>query len=1642
MASFFRPSSSPHPRPSPRIPSFRPSAPPASPQGLTFADFPDPNNRRVSRTDIDFEQALRMDSTVMLTEGRDVNALGAGALTTPPPLPSFRSDLNSSSPSSSHRGPSSHSRSYHKQSGHPPTPIIVPPTPDERPDHAAAPVAPPSRCFSPFDQSYDVDDHDLQTKRRSMFRSPGTSSSPDLAALVRKARERGGIVNPSPDGLPGFRLEESADADNSVPHASSSRAAYHLAPGPSEHHRLKPSSSSSSLYSIVSSPSHSTVKRRPSTEELPDLSTSPSPSNASRTMKAKTAKAEKVLGVTGGFNGSSAGSSPDRSMSKTVGREAGKGKLKTQTRAFFGKMLGHTVREKSSKGDSHSMPNSPKPQVSPPLMSAFDHPPPQPFGRSPMPPGYQVIPMDVFTSPPTSHKRRSRSKTTDKPLPPIQHPPSDDEGDIVLFRTDSMPTDPPDKGPVARLRQNPNAKSGALRRRSLSVGDLKTTRSFGVPGSSQRTSSDLDKPMPETPQSDEMRNSSEGPRSSISGSPLRDWDIAMKGILKSDFSREFTGLTTPPSPSQPSPSSRPQTADVLMRSLDPEPQAGSAASRLRRARSNTTDAAHPAAPSPLRAPPLVPQRSTPHLGAPSAARSLEIDRSQFQNFGDAFPPPPTTSIGLGRPSFARRPSTGGPPLPPGTTKTTDSGIILNFTPRTSSLRHGGRPTVTASTFASANPRVASLRTQSRTGQSSTSSSTKSRKHADSGLGSGSHFRDAAGIWTSGTSSVHESPQLRIQSHSAASSSEPALVPVPPSAYGRPSVDDEHLMHPGRSTIRLVSSPHTSEVPLSPISSRRTPETSTDDLPLSRYSLPPVRTGSIRGDDIDSRGKELAAKCWAEDDTFLTQEKIAEWLGGIGEINKIALQYYVDYFDFANMRLDAAFRHLVSKLYLKAETQQVDRILYEFSRRYWECNPGTVYGSIDVIHAVTYSLLLLNTDLHVADLASHMSRNQFLRNTMATIHAQQERQEMPRPTSPDSVHEDEDGVHGIGSEGTESISDSAPSTVRSRSKRSESVTSWQSITKDVLPLGADQSSPQLSAPSKPSSKNPPASPSPAGESEPRTFGRSSFNLPSYGTNGKSWDSEIEAVLKEMYTAVKNQQILMPQLTVGRTSMSSLSPQVVLRARSQRSFNGQPDRLTTLKRGSIRGLQTLLGNQSPYGSNSSGSVDGRISPSPSFATSVGDGLSAASSTLFAPTLGFASNLSHTIIKEAQEDDTHSLGSANTASTSVSITDEELALLGAPWAKEGMLQRKQYWESTGKRAKGKSWMSVFVVIQKGELSMFTFGDGGGSGFSGGSIGGGNWLSNAQPVGKVLLAHALAHSLPPPGYNRNRPYCFVLTLSNGGVYFFQAGTEDLVNEWVSTCNYWAARQSKEPLSGGVSNMEYGWNRIADALQSEDSELPRALKGTADDSMSIRSHRSKLTKRNWPDGSPHGTGRGHGFTLDRAFVNEWKAPMPPTIASTHDEEAQMEALQKQASSLKQELEKHNELHQLMLTLYQPRSANTTKALANWERKSQYLLTEIVKYDHYVDSLRTAMTLRLKRRGDKVLEQALSGSPTRTRHGEENTTANSERSGVGKLSIGMKSNAAFNQEDTIQETEEPVTPVPSVTTFAASHRRERAEHNN
>ncbi|KAJ6564225.1 hypothetical protein B0H19DRAFT_849534, partial [Mycena capillaripes] len=68
----------------------------------------------------------------------------------------------------------------------------------------------------------------------------------------------------------------------------------------------------------------------------------------------------------------------------------------------------------------------------------------------------------------------------------------------------------------------------------------------------------------------------------------------------------------------------------------------------------------------------------------------------------------------------------------------------------------------------------------------------------------------------------------------------------------------------------------------------------------------------------------------------------------------------------------------------------------------------------------------------------------------------------------------------------------------------------------------------------------------------------------------------------------------------------------------------------------------------------------------------------------------------------------------------------------------------------------------------------------------------------------------------------------------------------------------------------------------------------------------------------------------------------------------QLEVFRRHVASMKRHLKQHNEYREPMAALDQPRSPNAIKAQSNWEKKSQYLLAEIVKYDSYIDSLQTA----------------------------------------------------------------------------------------
>lgn len=114
-------------------------------------------------------------------------------------------------------------------------------------------------------------------------------------------------------------------------------------------------------------------------------------------------------------------------------------------------------------------------------------------------------------------------------------------------------------------------------------------------------------------------------------------------------------------------------------------------------------------------------------------------------------------------------------------------------------------------------------------------------------------------------------RLRVLHRSTASSSEPSLIPPPDEASSR-------VCKPVVPFIQVGSLLNTRT---SSVASPRT--TSQQDLasPESthfRTSPTPIITGDD-SEDMETRGKDMASRCWNENEDFLAKEKIAEWLGG-------------------------------------------------------------------------------------------------------------------------------------------------------------------------------------------------------------------------------------------------------------------------------------------------------------------------------------------------------------------------------------------------------------------------------------------------------------------------------------------------------------------------------------------------------------------------------------------------------------------------------------------------------------------------------------------------------------------------------------------------------------------------------------------
>uniref|UniRef100_A0A674BD09 PH and SEC7 domain-containing protein 1-like n=1 Tax=Salmo trutta TaxID=8032 RepID=A0A674BD09_SALTR len=132
-----------------------------------------------------------------------------------------------------------------------------------------------------------------------------------------------------------------------------------------------------------------------------------------------------------------------------------------------------------------------------------------------------------------------------------------------------------------------------------------------------------------------------------------------------------------------------------------------------------------------------------------------------------------------------------------------------------------------------------------------------------------------------------------------------------------------------------------------------------------------------GNKADLQAAKRLAKRLFNLDGFRKSD-VARHLSKNNEFSRMVAEEYLSYFNFSGLTIDQALRAFLREFALMGETQERERVLAHFSRRYLQCNPNAI-PSEDSVHTLTCALMLLNTDLHGHNIGKKMSILQFIGN---------------------------------------------------------------------------------------------------------------------------------------------------------------------------------------------------------------------------------------------------------------------------------------------------------------------------------------------------------------------------------------------------------------------------------------------------------------------------------------------------------------------------------------------------------------------------------------------------------------------------------------------------------------------------------------
>ncbi|XP_050609209.1 PH and SEC7 domain-containing protein 4 isoform X1 [Macaca thibetana thibetana] len=177
--------------------------------------------------------------------------------------------------------------------------------------------------------------------------------------------------------------------------------------------------------------------------------------------------------------------------------------------------------------------------------------------------------------------------------------------------------------------------------------------------------------------------------------------------------------------------------------------------------------------------------------------------------------------------------------------------------------------------------------------------------------------------------------------------------------------DIHLTSAEHENLRTPM--NSSRLPGSPMPQARSPE---------EGQRPPAGDKLANGIRNNKVAWNLASRLYRLEG--FRKSEVAAYLQKNNDFSRAVAEEYLSFFQFGGQSLDRALRSFLQALVLSGETQERERILYQFSRRFHHCNLG-VFPSVDSVHTLTCAIMLLNTDLHGQNIGKSMSCQEFITN---------------------------------------------------------------------------------------------------------------------------------------------------------------------------------------------------------------------------------------------------------------------------------------------------------------------------------------------------------------------------------------------------------------------------------------------------------------------------------------------------------------------------------------------------------------------------------------------------------------------------------------------------------------------------------------